>query len=246
MKFTRVNCVNFSICSDHKEDGMVNLICKKRCRHETCKKWPTYNFLGEKGVLFCKEHSKEGMVDIYHTCKSEWCDTYTKKSRNRGFCVRCFANLFPNETSSKRYRTKEKAVAEYVQKEFPERDWKFDAIAGGCSKRRPDIYVDLMTHVIIVEVDENKHQGYNCENKRMCEILEDFAHRPIVFVRFNPDGYKDDNGKAITSCWGDGVIKRNKKKEWDERLNILSNSIREYINNIPEKTLSVEHLFYGS
>ena len=32
-------------------------------------------------------------------------------------------------------------------------------IAGGFSLRRPDIFIPLLTHIIIVEVDENQHYG---------------------------------------------------------------------------------------
>ena len=39
-------------------------------------------------------------------------------------------------------------------------------ILGGCSKRRPDNLIEMLTHVIIVEVDENCHINYNTT----CEI----------------------------------------------------------------------------
>lgn len=45
-----------------------------------------------------------------------------------------------------------------------------------CSKRRPDILIDLETHLIIIEVDENQHKGYSCENKRIMEISQDLGH----------------------------------------------------------------------
>ena len=45
-------------------------------------------------------------------------------------------------------------------------------------------------------------------------------HRPIVFIRFNPDNYVDKDGKKISSCWkvnGYGVMQVSKTKivEWD-------------------------------
>ena len=54
-----------------------------------------------------------------------------------------------------------------------------------------------------VEVDENQHTEYNttCENKRLCELYQDFGYVPIVFVRFNPDSYIDANGTKVTSCF---------------------------------------------
>jgi hypothetical protein len=46
---------------------------------------------------------------------------------------------------------------------------------------------------------------------------QDLAHRPIVFIRFNPDSY-EDNESEISSCWhvntkGFCVVKKSKQKE---------------------------------
>lgn len=61
------------------------------------------------------------------------------------------------------------------------------------------------------------------------ELSKDVNHRPIIFIRFNPDDYliKD---KKITSCWtlnkkGLCVIKDKKENEWSDRLNTLSQQI---------------------
>jgi hypothetical protein len=52
---------------------------------------------------------------------------------------------------------------------------------------------------LIIEVDENKHDNYDCscENKRIMLISQDLGHRPVVLLRFNPDGYLKD-GKKIS------------------------------------------------
>ena len=49
--------------------------------------------------------------------------------------------------------------------------------------------LDLGYQVVVVEVDENAHVGYSCENKRLMKLSKDVFHRPIVFIRFNPDAY---------------------------------------------------------
>lgn len=33
------------------------------------------------------------------------------------------------------------------------------------------------------------------------ELSQDLGHRPIIFIRFNPDEYNNTDEK-ITSCWG--------------------------------------------
>jgi type IV secretory pathway VirB4 component len=107
------------------------------------------------------------------------------------------------------------------------------------------------THIIIVEVDENKHNNYDCscENKRLMEISKDLGHRPIVFIRFNPDGYINENGEKIKSCWklnGLGIMQIDKEKqiEWEDRINILKRQINYWIDNITDKTVEIIELFY--
>ncbi len=98
------------------------------------------------------------------------------------------------------YRTKETTVITFLQKKFLNVDWRWNmTIEGGCSKRRPDLLLDMGSHILIVEVDENSHDMYDptCDEKRMGEIWNDVSHRPIVFVRFNPDKYEDKDGNNV-------------------------------------------------
>ena len=37
---------------------------------------------------------------------------------------------------------------------------------------------------------------------RIMELSQDVGHKPIIFIRFNPDEYTDENGDCVTSCWG--------------------------------------------
>jgi hypothetical protein len=170
-------------------------------------------------------------------------------------CLRCFIHLFPDQPVCRNYKTKETAVAQYITTNFPNFTWNLDKkIEDGCSKKRPDLICDLGYQVIIVEVDENQHTDYNCscENKRIMQLSQDVGHRPIVFIRFNPDAYKNLNNEKITSCWGvtpkTGIlkIKNNKNNEWNERLNILKQQIEYWTNeeNKTEKTIEVIQLFY--
>ncbi len=88
------------------------------------------------------------------------------------------------------------------------------------------------------------------ENKRLMELSQDVGHKPIIFIRFNPDDYLE-NGKNITSYWGPGKdvilrIKRNKENELKERLRILEQQIDYWIRpeNTTNKTVEIIHLFY--
>lgn len=111
--------------------------------------------------------------------------------------------------------------------------------------------LDLQTHIIIIEVDENKHTSYDtsCENKRLMELSQDLAHRPIVFIRFNPDAYTTKEGIVVRSCWkvnklGVMQIMKTKQNEWQERINSLIKQITYWIENPSEKTIEIVELFY--
>jgi hypothetical protein len=160
-------------------------------------------------------------------------------------------NFFPDKPVSRNYKTKEYAVIEFVKTTFPDLTWISDKkILDGCSKRRPDLFLDLGYQIIIIEVDENQHTTYDCscENKRIMELSQDVGHKPIVFIRFNPDDY-EENEIVIKSCWGinkKGIYVVKKLKEWDKRLNTLKEQIKYWIHpdNITTKTVETIQLFY--
>ncbi len=83
------------------------------------------------------------------------------------------------------------------------------------------------------------------------ELSQDLQHRPIVFIRFNPDEY-ENNGTTIPSCWGNNknglcVVKKSKKTEWHTRLNILYETITYWLQpgNNTNKTIEIIQLFYN-
>lgn len=82
------------------------------------------------------------------------------------------------------------------------------------------------------------------------EISQDVGHKPIVFLRFNPDSYIDKEGNKVSSCWkvnrttGLLLIDKKKEKEWKERLNTLIEEIKYWVENKTEKTLEIVQLYY--
>ena len=182
-------------------------------------------------------------------CKSSWCNT-RGISKYNGYCLNCCINICPDIQVSRNYKTKEKEVVDKIKEKYPDFTWIHDKkVEDGCSKRRPDLLLDMGDRIIIVEVDENKHTAYDCscENKRLMEISKDLQHRPIIFIRFYPDSYIDKNGVKISSCWkvnGLGVLQIHKKIEWDERIEILNQQIQYWIDNKTNKTVEIIELFY--
>jgi len=169
-----------------------------------------------------------------------------------GYCLRCFVNLFPDKPNTRNYKTKEKCVVDCITEAFPHFTWVADKkVQDGCSKRRPDLLLDLGSHIIIVEVDENKHTDYDCscEHKRLMELSQDLQHRPIVFIRFNPDDYTNQDNVLIKSCWkvnklGVMQIMKTKESEWNERIDCLKKQIQYWIEHPTEKTVEIVEMFY--
>ena len=154
---------------------------------------------------------------------------------------------------SRNYQVKENEVLSFVAEKFSSciivRDSR---IQDGCSARRPDLQSDLGFQVIIVEVDENQHQTYDCscENKHIMQLSQDVGRRKIVFICFNPDAYIENSVK-IDSCFarnklGFLVIPKSKQAEWEHHLNVLHDTIKCWMKYKTSKTVEVVQLFYDT
>ena len=249
--FNEPGKTNAICCLNCKTDTMVD-IKHKKCK---CGKRPSYNEPTEIIATCCLNCKTDTMIDVINKkCKNNWCSTIIR-GKYDGYCLYCYMNMFPDKPVARNYKTKEYSVVEYVKTTFSRFDWITDKkVQNGCSRRRPDLLLDLGYQIIIVEVDENQHIDYDCscENKRIMELSQDLGHRPIVFIRFNPDDYMCQS-KNITSCWGlntKGIcgIKKSKKKEWDERLKVLEEQIKYWTDasNKTAKTIEVIQLFYDT
>jgi hypothetical protein len=135
-------------------------------------------------------------------CAQEGCPEFgvTSNPQYKGYCHRCFIYNFPDNTIVRNYKTKERAVVDFVRSAYPDYTWILDKqVEGGCSRKRPDILLDMGEFVLNIEVDENQHGAHDCtcENKRLMQIFLDVGSRPLVVIRFNPDTYtnnKDNDG----------------------------------------------------
>ena len=142
-------------CFAHKMPEMVD-VRNKTCVHPNCKTLPYYNNAGEKKGLYCFAHKMPEMVNVKDKmCKTYLCSTQVREKYD-GYCRFCYINLFPDKPVFHNYKTKEYSVVEYVKSKYPTLTWIADKIInGGCSKRRPDLLLDLGYQIVIVEVDEN-------------------------------------------------------------------------------------------
>ena len=245
------DCGGSSLCEHGKEkyrcrDCGGASICKHGKRNEYCKECGGNRFcIHGKEKSRCKECGESAL------CKSEWCSVRAIPKYNN-YCLSCCIQVCPEIQVSRNYKTKERDVSDHIDNHFEGYTWVNDkVVSGGCSKRRPDKLLDLQTHVIIVEVDENQHTSYDttCENKRLMELSQDLAHRPIVFIRFNPDAYTTKEEIVVRSCWktnklGVMQVMKTKEKEWNNRIETLIKQIEYWIENPSEKTIEIVELFY--
>jgi hypothetical protein len=233
------------------EDIKPCILCEHgKCNKLRCKDCVRISQLCEHGKYnksFCK------ICDGSKLCRSSWCHT-TGNQKYEGYCVPCFINNPENilKPAMRNHKTKEKEVVDCVMQHYPQFTWIADRrVQDGCSRRRPDLLLDMGSHILIVEIDENKHSGYDCscENKRIMEISQDLQHRPIVLIRFNPDSYRDQVGILVNSCWqlnkiGVMSIIASKRSEWNTRLETLNQQIQYWIDNATEKMVEIVELFY--
>lgn len=243
-------------CQKHSSPEMIDVV-SKRCAHNGCTNFPTCNLPDTKSALYCSAHALSGMVCVVgKRCKTPLCDIQIKNKKYDNYCLRCYMFNYPDKPVSRNYKIKEKHVTDSVQEILKSKGYNHEfildkPIQGGCSKKRPDMFLDLFTHVIVVEVDEEQHKNEeytSCETNWLTSIFSDVAERPTIFLRFNPDKYTKDN-KKYKSCFKlteHGIRVLSCKKEFAERIDNLTKRVLHYIENPPEKLMTVEYLYYDN
>ena len=188
-------------CSSCKNDDMVN-VKNKMCKCEKC--YPTFNFIGLKPE-YCASCKKEGMINVKdERCKAENCETRGNKNY-KGYCTNCFQHLFPNDplTFQIRSKTKEIAVRDFINSKFEgfshdKPIWYNETACDCTTKRRIDHRKLINNTLLCIETDENQHKKYlkSDEEARYHDLFMAFGGK-FIFIRFNPDKYKDKNGKSF-------------------------------------------------
>lgn len=239
----RQNCVECggSQTCEHKKQRRNCVECNGAgiCEHKKYR-----NNCGECGPRRCKAH------DVTK------CGTLAKYEKYEGYCLRCFIHLFPDKPVTRNYKVKEQYVTDAIMalldahKIVVPVPVSLDKPVGGCSSKRPDLFIELLTHAVIVEVDEDQHRSKeytSCDSAREVILFHDVAERPCVFLRFNPDAYTDKDNKKHKSCFKynrNGICVLGDKKEFERRIDELFTQVRYHIEVVPEKSITKEYLYY--
>lgn len=119
---------------------------------------------------------------------------------------------------------------------FP--DWRVctDSRVGGesCSRYRPDGLWASPKIVLQWELDEKQHRGtsYDCDERRISELYDEFPGKQYVVVRVNPHGYKAPPGT--------------KKPSQEERKALMLRVMHACLEKEWETPIHVVYMFYSA
>ena len=240
--FNYIDCKEGIYCYEHSKPNMVNVLSKK-CIYNNCNIEATFNFENEKKSIYCVHHKLKFMIDIRHPrCKADNCQTRANKNY-KDYCGSCFQHLFPLDplTFQIRCKTKEIAVRDFINTKFEgfQHDkplWYNESACDCTTKRRIDHRKLINGTLLCIETDENQHKGYSKqdEESRYHDLFMAYGGK-FVFIRFNPDKYKDENGKSCNPMLFN-------------RLIVLEEEINKHIKRIENdennELLEVVELYY--
>lgn len=107
---------------------------------------------------------------------------------------------------------------------------------GGSLRYRPDKLYASDDFVLIIEIDENQHKyangTYDCEEKRISDIYDEFAGKTLACIRWNPHTYKPPDGE--------------KKALRAERLKMLLKLAQTLKKNPPRDKMSNFYMYYDA
>lgn len=233
--FNYIECKEAIYCYEHSKPNMVNVLSKK-CIFTNCNIEANFNFENEKKGIYCVKHKLEFMIDIRHSqCKADNCQTRANKNY-KDYCAGCFQHLFPLDplTFQIRCKTKEIAVRDFINTKFEgfyhdKPLWYNETTCDCTTKRRIDHRKLINGTLFCIETDENQHKSYSKEDEeaRYNDLFMAYGGK-FIFIRFNPDKYKDENGKSCNPMLFNRLIvleeeinKQIKKIENDENKDLL-------------------------
>lgn len=233
-------------CGECLEENMIDIRnANKMCIK--CKKTrATYDIEGAEKARFCQACKDDSMIDLCHTeCKgynNESCPfNYRADDKYDGYCSQCFKRGFPNDPRvlQMKQKTKEIKVRDFINTHFEGfiHDKPLWTTHCDCTiRRRIDHRLLIDNTLLVVETDENQHKNYDemDEEIRYDDLYMAFSGK-WIYIRFNPDKYKDSKGLV-------------KNINLDDRLTTLKLEIERQIfrikNNLNKELLERVYLYY--
>ena len=226
-------------CITHKKQGMTTNP-RKKCEDDECKETAIF---GIKDPIHCEEHSNENEYNLAeHPCKK--CKKIDVLNRE-GLCVNFCSLEERDHIMKKMIKKHEEFVNRLLDEEIDLKPFSKDESPDReCTKKRPDRVYHLGTHIVIIEIDEDQHKSYKCtaygdkkegrmkaENIRMYEISQSYDFLPCIWLRYNPDSFKDGDGKLA-------------KFSTSKRHDLLVKWVKKCLRDVGTKGVKVKYLFY--
>jgi hypothetical protein len=176
-------------CIDHKTSEMLKNPSKKCIK---CNEKAIYGY-NKSSPLYCEKHKDNDCVNlIERVCVS--CSLLNILNENN-LCIYC------DPQKQKIKKRKENIIKDLLDSNNIKYNLHNQIIDYNCGKERPDFVIDHITHIVILEVDENQHNSYSCEceQTRMINITQTLGGTPVIWIRYNPDSFTINNNKMLVS-----------------------------------------------
>jgi len=176
-------------CSKCKTGEMID-VKNKRC---PCGKRPYFNVPGQTIGVACSKCKTFEMIDVVNKICPGYtteCPVRTYIGNGHEYCMSCD----PNDARRKQYKRYEEEFFDYVKDrlEVHKREFRvmFDQTETAKKFARLDGVVFRNGVIACIEVDENGHQNYECDEHRMhlvtAELLQTYPGHIVSWVRVNP------------------------------------------------------------
>lgn len=123
-------------------------------------------------------------------CKANFCFGSRGNPKYHGYYAYCYQHLFPGDpfTLQMCSKSKEIAIRDYINLNFK----------AFTHRRRIEFRKLLGNTLLCIEVDENQHKGYYEKQEEIrYDNLYTLHSGKFIFIRFNPDKFKDKNNKSV-------------------------------------------------
>jgi hypothetical protein len=190
-------------CSKCKPDGAIDVMNKK-C---PCGNNPSYGLVGDTKRVWCMSCKPDDAIDVLNKICPGYngipCPVRTFLMNGKEYCLSCD----PDESRRLPRKKDEHAFFMFLEKhniEVTQREYRIDYRCVETSKSHAFIDGVIITPdiVICLEVDEDAHRNYSCDEARTNfashELLLAYPKHHISWVRVNPTiGNFDRSDKAL-------------------------------------------------
>lgn len=215
-------------CYECKMQNMLNVV-NKRC---SCGKIPSFNLPGEAIGVCCKECKTPEMTDVIN----KKCTGYDGEKCPGGYllvpgCQYCLS-CDPDDSRRDKFKKYENAFFRHIKGKIDvkRREYivSYDPLETSKKFARLDGIVFGDNIIVCLEVDENGHACYACDETRMhlvtAELLQQYPGVDVCWIRVNPT-------TQHKNPWGIAA-KRVRAERFDAVVKVVNNVLKNNMTNV--------------